>query len=163
MIAAGTSAFEALQGKPPQILGHAPVMRKGAFRAQRTGEHTVAINLLLLSLQYEPLTASEMSDIGEALAKSDCVNVTAAQRARLAVARFLANPKRLERKGEPPRGAAAGGVRPHVERFRVACPAQAGDGARARARLSLTRPRMLFARRVAAAAGAHVCQPRVDR
>ena len=101
VIAAGTSAFEALQGKPPGILGDAAAMRKGAFRAQRTGEHTVAINLLLLSLQYEPLTPSEMADIGEALAKAGCVDVTAAQRTRLAVARSLANPKRLQRKGEP--------------------------------------------------------------
>lgn len=67
IIASGSSAFEALQGQPPLLLGHAPSMRKGAFRAQRAGEHAVAVNLLLLSLQYEPLPKEALNDIDDAI------------------------------------------------------------------------------------------------
>ncbi|KAL3895250.1 MAG: hypothetical protein SGPRY_013561, partial [Prymnesium sp.] len=98
VLQAGSMAFEVLQGQPPALLGHAPTMRKAAFKAQRSGEHAVAINLLLLSIQYEPVPPQALGDIDTALKRVGIMKVTALQRAKLVVARFLSMPKSVERK-----------------------------------------------------------------
>lgn len=67
---------------------------------QRSGEHAVAINLLLLSIQYEPVPPQALGDIDTALKRVGIMKVTALQRAKLVVARFLSMPKSVERKGE---------------------------------------------------------------
>ncbi|KAL1515064.1 hypothetical protein AB1Y20_004129 [Prymnesium parvum] len=98
VLQAGSLAFEVLQGQPPQLLGHAPMIRKAAFKAQRTGEHAVAFNLLLLAIQYDPVPPEALADIDTALKRVGMMKVTAMQRAKLVVARYLAMHKSLERK-----------------------------------------------------------------